>query len=72
MLGKMFTHFPLNDMVIQTNNVIGVNVPFFPMTSYLGQAWPINNVKVSRNEKSMLGKIFTHFPLNDTVLQTIC
>ena len=29
-----------------------------------------NNVRVSRNEKSMLGKMFTHFPLNDTVLQT--
>jgi len=24
-----------------------------------------NNVRVSRNEKSMLGKMFTHFPLND-------
>ena len=29
-----------------------------------------NNVRVSRNEKSMFGKMFMHFPLNDIVLQT--
>ena len=29
-----------------------------------------NNVRVSRNERSMLGKTFTHFPLNDIVLDT--
>ena len=30
-----------------------------------------NNVRVSRNEKSMLEKMFTNFPLTDITLQTI-